>query len=102
MSAMDLPITAPRPSARELIHRLRVPALVLLAVVVAAIVIGGPARAFLDAMRRALEADPRWFAGALAFEVLSFVGYIALLWHVAGRSAPRFGLRESYQTTLAV
>ena len=101
MSSMDLPIPAARPSAGELARRLRVPALALLAVVIVAIVVGGPARAFLDALRRALEADPRWVLAAIGFELLSFVGYIALLWHVAGRAAPRFGLRESYQTTLA-
>jgi uncharacterized membrane protein YbhN (UPF0104 family) len=114
MSPVTLPITAPAPagaavqqpwsggaSIREWARRLRVPALVLIAVAAVAILAGGPAQAFIDALRRALEADPKWVAGALGFEVLSFTGYIALLWHVAGRAAPRFGLRESYQTTLA-
>jgi hypothetical protein len=56
MSTVTLPITAPAPAAgavdslgaptvRELARRLRVPALVLLAVVAAAVLAGGPARA---------------------------------------------------------
>jgi uncharacterized membrane protein YbhN (UPF0104 family) len=78
-----------------------VPALVLLAAGILAVMAGGPAQAFLHALHRAFTADPRWIAAAAAFEILSFAGYIALLWHVAGRATPRFGLRESYQTPLA-
>jgi uncharacterized membrane protein YbhN (UPF0104 family) len=92
---------ASRPSVQDWARRLRVPAFILLAVVFVAVLVGGPAEAFLDALRRAITADPRWVAAAAAFEILSFTGYIALLWHVAGRDAPRFGLRESYRTTLA-
>src|SRR3954471_8351008 len=86
---------------REWARRLRVPALVLLAAAIVAVIARGPAQTFIDALRRAFSADPRWVAGAAIFEALSFTGYIALLWHVAGRATPRFGLRESYQTTLA-
>jgi uncharacterized membrane protein YbhN (UPF0104 family) len=112
MSTVTFPIAAPAPvagaaapgagtSLRDWARRLRVPALVLLAVLVVAFVAGGPARAFADALRRAVEADPRWVVGALVLEALSFTGYVVLLWHVAGRAVGRFGLRESYQTTLA-
>ena len=56
--------------------------------------------AFAHALRRAIDADPRWVAGAALFEVLSFAGYVALLWLVAGRATPRMGPRESVQVTL--
>ena len=35
---------------------------------------GGPMHAFSDALRRALEADPRWVLAAVGFEVISFSG----------------------------
>jgi uncharacterized membrane protein YbhN (UPF0104 family) len=82
-------------------RRARVPALVAGLVVAAAVAIGGPARHLLDALERAFTADPRWIIAAAAFEALSFVGYIALLSHVAGRGNARFGFKQSYQTTLA-
>ena len=99
--SVDTAIFETQPDWRALARRARVPALVAGAVVAGALVLGGPAQAFADALGRAASADPRWFAGAILFEALSFVGYVALLWHVAGRSVPRFGLRESYQTALA-
>ena len=49
---------------------------------------------------RAVDADPRWVAGAGAFELLSFGGYIVLLWLVGARASGRLGLRESTQITL--
>jgi uncharacterized membrane protein YbhN (UPF0104 family) len=61
---------------------------------------GGPARAFADALARATEADPRWIAAAAAFEILSFTGYIVLLWLVGGRATQRIDLRASAQITL--
>ena len=64
------------------------------------IVAGGPMQAFADALRRAVDADPRWVAAAAVFEVLSFAGYVVLLWLVAGRATPRMGPRESVQVTL--
>src|SRR5688500_16940386 len=102
MSTMDLTLDAAGtvPDWRESVRRLRVPALVLAAAVTAALLLRGPAEAVGDALRQVASADPRWVAAAAAFEVVSFAGYIALLWHVAGREAPRFGLRASYQATL--
>src|SRR4051794_22847735 len=85
----------------QLARRVRIPALVAGLVVAGAVVLGGPARTFLHALERAFSADPRWFVAAAAFEVLSFAGYIALLSHVAGRGNGRFGLKQSYRTTLA-
>lgn len=83
-----------------LLRRLAVPAAAAAAVAVLVLTAGGPATTFAHALSRAASADPRWFAAAIAFELLSFTGYIALLWHVAGRRSPRIGLRASYEMTL--
>src|SRR5439155_10633664 len=56
---------------------------------------------FGHALVRALHADPAFVIGGIAFELLSFAGYIALFWHVAGRSSSRIGLRESAEISLA-
>jgi uncharacterized membrane protein YbhN (UPF0104 family) len=64
------------------------------------VVLGGPLQAFADALKRAVDADPRWVASAAAFELLSFGGYIALLWLVGRRASARLGLRETTQITL--
>ncbi|MEA2420866.1 MAG: hypothetical protein QOE60_3072 [Thermoleophilaceae bacterium] len=72
-------------------------------VVVAAIAIGvgaGPLRTFADAVGRVLDADPGWVVAAAAFELLSFAGYISLLWLVGGRASERLGLRASAEVTL--
>jgi len=72
------------------------------AVAVAVLALGdGPLHAFSDALRRAVEADPRWVLAAVGFEALSFSGYIALLWLVGERATPRLDLRASAQVTLA-
>ncbi len=65
-----------------------------------AVVAGGPLQAFEDAFSRALAADPGWVGAALVLELLSFGGYVALLWLVGGRATPRLGLRASAQVTL--
>jgi uncharacterized membrane protein YbhN (UPF0104 family) len=85
----------------DLVRRVRVPALVAVAIAGLALALGGPAHTFLHALERAVSADPLWVAGAVAFEALSFTGYVLLLWHVAGRGSRRFGLGQSYRTTLA-
>ena len=61
---------------------------------------GGPLETFAHALRRAVDADPRWVAAAAGFELLSFAGYVALLWLVAGRATSRMGIRESVEVTL--
>jgi uncharacterized membrane protein YbhN (UPF0104 family) len=91
-----VPATLETPSLRELLHRLRVPALVLAVVVAVAFAIGGPAGALIDALERVVRADPAWALAAAGFEILSFAGYIALLRHVTGLSR-----LDSYRTTLA-
>jgi uncharacterized membrane protein YbhN (UPF0104 family) len=90
----------PALDVRALARRAAVPG-VLAAVAAAAVVIaGGPLQAFADALGRALDADPRWVVAAAAFELLSFVGYVALLWLVGSRATPRLGFRASGYVTL--
>ena len=99
--------TTPQPSsvlptfdARALARRAALPA--ALAAVAAAVVVavGGPMHALTDALGRALDADPRWVVSAAVLELLSFVGYIALLWLVGSRASTRMGPRESAHVTL--
>jgi uncharacterized membrane protein YbhN (UPF0104 family) len=85
---------------RALARRAALPAAAAAALVVAVLVLGGPLETFADALRRALEADPAWVVAAAAFELLSFGGYIALLWLVGSRASARLGLRESAEITL--
>src|SRR4051812_42446570 len=90
----------PALDVRALARRAAVPG-ALAAVAAAAIVVaGGPLQAFADALGRALDADPRWVVAAAAFELLSFVGYVALLWLVGSRATPRLGFRASGYVTL--
>jgi uncharacterized membrane protein YbhN (UPF0104 family) len=98
MPAEDL--TLGTPDLRALARRAALPAAAAAALVIAVVILGGPLRAFADALERAVDADPRWVAAAAAFELLSFGGYIALLWLVGGRASDRLGLRETTQITL--
>ena len=94
---LDLPAF----DARALARRAALPAGLLVVLAGVLIFAGGPMHAFSDALRRALEADPRWVLAAVGFEVISFSGYIALLWMVGERATPRLGLRASAEVTLA-
>jgi uncharacterized membrane protein YbhN (UPF0104 family) len=85
---------------RALARRAAVPAALAAALAAALIVAGGPLHAFAHALRRALDADPRWVVGAAVLELLSFAGYVALLWMVGSRATHRLGLRESTEVTL--
>ena len=91
-----MPVALETPSLRDLVRRLRIPALALAAVVVAALLLGGPGRTLAAAFDRVLSADPAWALAAAGFEMLSFAGYIALTRHVTGLT---WG--DSYRTTLA-
>src|SRR4051794_13160910 len=73
------------------------------AALVAVVAVAAPrvAQVFGDALVRAFHADPAWVAAGIAFEVLSFAGYVALFWHVAGGATPRIGPRASYEVALA-
>jgi putative heme transporter len=90
----------PAPDVRALARRAAVPAALVLVAAAALVAVSGPLQAFADAIQRALSADPRWVVAAGAFELLSFGGYIALLWLVGGRATRRIGPRESAQITL--
>ena len=94
---LDLPTF----DARALARRAALPVGFAVALVGVLIFAGGPMHAFSDALRRALEADPRWVLAAVGFEVISFSGYIALLWMVGERATPRMDLRASAEVTLA-
>ncbi len=85
---------------RALARRAALPAALAVVATVALVVAGGPLQTFADALGRALDADPLWVGAAVAFELLSFVGYVALLWLVGRRTTRRLGLRESAEVTL--
>jgi uncharacterized membrane protein YbhN (UPF0104 family) len=85
---------------RGLARRAAIPATIAVAGAGVLLLAGKPTHAFADALQRALHADARWVALAAVFELLSFVGYVALLWLVAGRATPRMGMRESAEVTL--
>ncbi|MGZ8648076.1 MAG: lysylphosphatidylglycerol synthase transmembrane domain-containing protein [Solirubrobacteraceae bacterium] len=93
-------LALPSLDIRALARRAALPAAFAVVAVAAVVLLGGPLRTFADALNRALDADPRWVVGAAAFELLSFVGYIALLWLVGSRATSRLGLRESAEITL--
>ena len=90
----------PHVDARAMARRAVLPGSLVVAVAAAVVVAGAPLETFADAVARALAADARWVAAAALFELLSFAGYIALLWLVVGRATPRMGLRASAQVTL--
>jgi uncharacterized membrane protein YbhN (UPF0104 family) len=85
---------------RALARRAAIPAALAAFVVAVLIVAGGPIHAFADALRRAVDADPRWVVGAAILELGSFAGYVALLWLIGSRVTGRLGLRESTEITL--
>jgi putative heme transporter len=85
---------------RALLRRAALPAALAVLAIAAFVVAGGPIQAFADALSRAFEADPRWIAAAVVFELLSFVGYVVLMWLVGRRATRRLGLRESAEVSL--
>jgi uncharacterized membrane protein YbhN (UPF0104 family) len=99
-SEPDTDILVPSFDVRALARRAAVPAAVAVAATGAIVLAGGPLHAFAHALRRALEADPRWVIGGAIFELLSFAGYVALFWMVGSRASKRLGLSESTQVTL--
>ena len=85
---------------RALARRAALPGAFAVVAAVVMVAAGGPMRTFADALGRALDADPLWVGAAVAFELLSFVGYVALLWLVGRRTTRRLGLRESAEVSL--
>jgi uncharacterized membrane protein YbhN (UPF0104 family) len=90
----------PSIDVRVLARRAALPAAAVAAAAAVVLAAGKPTQAFADALERAVHADARWVALAAVFELLSFAGYVALLWLVAGRATPRMGIRESAEVTL--
>jgi uncharacterized membrane protein YbhN (UPF0104 family) len=96
----DAELALPAFDVRALARRAALPAAVAVALVAFLVAAGGPLQAFADAISRALDADPRWVIAAAGLEILSFTGYIALLWLVASRATDRMGPRESAEVAL--
>ena len=90
----------PALEVRVLARRAAVPAALAVVAAVAIVVGGGPLQAFADALGRVLDADPRWIGAAAILELLSFAGYVALLWLVGRRASRRLGLRASAEVSL--
>jgi putative heme transporter len=91
----------PALDVRALARKAAAPALLAALAVTAILLVGGPGRAFVDAVGGALGADPAWVVLGAACEWISLAGYIGLLWLIAGGATPRVGWRESAQITLA-
>src|SRR4051794_38069144 len=91
----------PRLDPRAVARRAALPTALAVAALAAVLLAGGPLGVLTNALRRALEADPRWIAVAAVAETLSFAGYVLLLWHVGRRATPRLHLRASTEVTLA-
>ena len=87
----------PRPSRRQLA------VLALLGAAVAAVLTltGGPMRELTQAFERALHADWGWVVAGIGFEALSFAGYVALFWLVAGGATDRIRARQSAEISLS-
>jgi uncharacterized membrane protein YbhN (UPF0104 family) len=94
-------LNIPAFDARALAKRAALPVAVAVAAVALILFAGGPLHAFSHALKRAVDADPRWVLAAMGFEIVSFSGYIALLWLVGERATPRMDLKASTQVTLA-
>jgi uncharacterized membrane protein YbhN (UPF0104 family) len=100
-------VTAPQdfslPSldVRMVARRAALPLALAAAAAAVVLVAGGPFDVFADALSRAASADPLWIAAGVAAELLSFGGYILLLWLVGRRTTGRLGFRESAEITLS-
>jgi putative heme transporter len=92
-------LALPQFDVRALVRRGALPA-ALVAVAAVVVLAQGRLGAFANAFHRAMHADWHWVSGAVVFEVLSFAGYVALLWFVAGRATRRINLRRAVEVTL--
>src|SRR6059058_477131 len=100
MDAQTVDHALPQLDVRALARRAALPAALAGAGAAAVVALGGPVQAFVHAVHRALAADARWVVGGAAFELLSFAGYVALLWLVAGRAHQRIDARRAMEVTL--
>jgi putative heme transporter len=98
-TALDLPLSPL--DVRALARRAAVPAALALAAVGALLVAQSRVHAVSDAINRGLGVSPGWAVVGIVCECASIAGYVGLLSLVAGRAAPRVGVRESAQITLA-
>src|SRR4051794_17433810 len=85
---------------RALARRAAVPAALAAAAGLALVVAGGALQAFAAALRPAPQLHPRGGIAAAAFELISFAGYVGLLWLVGSRASARLGFGASAQVTL--
>src|SRR4051812_11619139 len=100
-SAATADMTLPEFDLRATVRRAAPAVAVLAAAITAVVVGGGPMHAFAHALNRALAADPRWVVAGAAFEIVSFTGYVLLLWAVAGRATARIDARRALEVTLS-
>jgi uncharacterized membrane protein YbhN (UPF0104 family) len=91
----------PAIGSRAVARKIAVPALAAGAIVAFVLLSGSRVHAVGHALQQLGGLSPTWIIIALAFEVLSLAGYVALMSLVMGRSAPRIGVRVSAQVTLA-
>src|SRR5215207_11321134 len=91
--------TLPALDLRMVARRAALPLALAVAAGAALLLAGGPLGVFADALSRAVSADPAWIAFGAVAELLSFGGYVALLWLVGHRASPRLGLRASTEIT---
>jgi putative heme transporter len=96
--AQPLPLPLPRPAKPVWANPRVVAAAVVGAGLLAlALAKSGP---LVNALQRAVEADPRWVLSAVGLEVLSVAGYVVLMHHVVTRSTPKLGWRHSYSLSV--
>src|SRR4051812_12076977 len=100
MDAQTVDHALPQLDVRALARRAALPAALAGAAAAAVVALGGPVHAFVHALHRALAAGARWVVSGALFELLSFAGYVALLWLVAGRAHERIDARRALEVTL--
>src|SRR5215207_7753267 len=88
-------LALPALDLRLVARRAALPLALAAAALAVVLLAGGP----LGVLGHALSADPRWIAVAAVAELLSFGGYIALLWLVGRRATPRLDLRAATEVT---
>jgi len=93
-------LSLPSLDVRMVARRAALPLALVAAVAAVVLVAGGPLGLFADALSRAASADPIWIAAAAVAELLSFGGYVLLLWLVGRGATPRMHLRSSAEITL--